>query len=181
MKRSIILLGIAAGLSFISSNLIAATAVSSTADVQFEVTGTCAIDTTSTGTTYAAFNAAYNPGVATINNTTGSVDVTCNDTMPYKVGVDAGLHVNGIQRRLQHTTDATQFIDYMVRTAVDVNWGDTGIATYDATYVPTTTEVVYDGTGNGLAQTLTVKYITQRNAAITGQYSDTLTFVVAWP
>ena len=181
MKRSLILLGVTATMSFISSNLFAAANVTANADVQFEVTGACTIDTASSGTTYGTFNAAYAAGVAT-NSATATIAVDCTIDMPYKLGANVGANNAGTQRQLLHS-NGTDTLNYAVQEGGGTPMGDNLIDVFDSAYVATKADAdALQLTGTGAPAVSNIKYVVSRTGGeITGQYVDTVTFVVAWP
>ena len=183
MKRSLILLGITAGMSFISTNLFAAASVSGTADIQFEITGSCTIDTASAGTTYATFSKVYSAGVSTDSSPITTLSVNCTAGMPYKIGANAGVNFVAEQRKLLHVGDATTTLNYYVKENLGANIGDGSVNSFDTGYTETVASTpALDKTGIGAADVTSLVYVVSRTAGeITGQYTDTMTYVVAWP
>jgi spore coat protein U-like protein len=179
MKSKLLAVSMVAALGGMSSNLYAAPSVSGTASVEFEITGQCTLDTSSAGTTYATFNAPFSAG-ATTDTANATVVVNCTSGMPYKVGANGGNNFGADQRFLASTGGTT--IPYTVKNGA-TEWGDADISVYDNAYFADFSAVnAEDRTGTGAAENITITYeVSRAGGEPTGQYSDTVTFVVAWP
>jgi spore coat protein U-like protein len=178
MKMQRLTLALLAGLGMVSAHTYAATAVENGGiAVQFELAGSCTLDTSAAGTTYATFNAPY--GTATNQSLNATVTVNCTAALPYRVGAKGGNNLVGEQRNLSNGTDT---IPYTVRNGA-TEWGDADISGYDTAYFPDFTTINAESrTGTGADEALTITYeVTLAGTENSGQYSDALTFVVAWP
>ncbi len=104
-------------------------------------------------------------------NATTTIAVTCTNTTPYNVGLDAGLTSGATVSTRQMKGPGTDVLNYGLYqdSTHATNWGST---------VGTDTET---GTGNGSAQSLTVYGQVPANQYVTpGSYSDTITATVTY-
>jgi spore coat protein U-like protein len=103
--------------------------------------------------------------------TTSTISVTCTNTTPYNVGLNAGVATGATVTTRQMTGPSSALLSYALYsdTARSVNWGQT---------VGTDT---VSGTGNGSAQTLTVYgNLAASQYQAPGSYSDTITVTVTY-
>jgi spore coat protein U-like protein len=149
----------------LSSQAQAATATT-TFQSKVIITATCAVAATilDFGTT----------GVIAANlDLTSTINVTCTNTTPYTVAVNQGIMGGGTvtTRKMKVLAANTEAVSYSLfrDAARTLNWG-----------VTAGTDTVA-GTGNGLAQPLTVYGRIPAQAAVTpGTYTDTLTVTVTY-
>ena len=109
----------------------------------------------------------YNGAVA---NSTSTVSVTCTNTTPYNVGLNAGT-ATGATVTTRQMTNGSAVLSYSLTSdsGHSVNWGNT---------VGTNTVA---GTGNGSAQSLTVYGQVAAGQYVTpGAYADTITATVTY-
>jgi spore coat protein U-like protein len=147
----------------LGSPLYAATATS-TMTVQMTITATCLVNSASTlnfGT----------QGVLSANvDQTSTVQVTCTNTTPYNIGLDAGTG-SGATVAARKMTSGANTVNYTLysnstRTTV---WGNTGGPDPGA------------ATGNGAAQSYTVYgRVPPQAAPAPGTYTDTITVTVTY-
>lgn len=178
MQMQRLTLALLAGLGMISTHTYAATAVENAGiAVEFELAGSCTLDTSAAGTTYATFNAPY--GTATNQTLDATVIVNCTNALPYRIGAKGGNNLIGEQRYL---SSGANTLPYTVRNGA-TEWGDADISGYDTAYFPDFTTINAESrTGTGANENLTITYeVTLTGSESSGQYSDSLTFVVAWP
>jgi len=178
MKRLLMALSIAALGMFYSGAANAAFTQTTTAtmNVNMTVTASCSASTT-------AMNFGTGTG-ATALQSTSTITVTCSNGAPYRVDIDKGTANLGpgvdVTTRTMNDGASNTLIYGLYKTnsylAAD-EWGDNG-TTYCTTCVPAVTGLT--GTGNGMAQVLTVYGETQTSMALPlpGAYSDTLTVTV---
>jgi len=141
----------------------AATATS-TFSVQVVLTATCTVSSPSTlnfGT----------QGILSANvDQTTTVSVTCTNTTPYNVGLDAGTG-SGATVATRKLTSGGNTVNYTL-------YSDTGRTTLWGNTVGTDTVA---GTGNGAAQSLTVYgRIPTQSTPAPGTYTDTITVTVTY-
>lgn len=145
----------------VASSASAAT-VTTTVAVTATVQATCLVSATSLGFgTYAGVQV----------DATSTVSVTCTNTTPYNVGLNAGLGTGATVTTRQMTGPATAVLSYSLfqDTARTINWGTT---------VSTDTLA---GTGNGAVQPLTVYGRIPASQFVTpGAYADTITATVTF-
>ena len=151
--------------AFLAAGAQAGTLDSSSFTVQANITGSCTAITPS----ILDFGDITNTtGVS--NNGSGTLQVTCSDTLPYRVAVSYG----------QGGTFGNR---YMANGAVHLNYqlyADSARTQVlgDNTSLPNTH---ITGTGNGSAQTVTIYgQIPAQSTPVTGVYSDTVTATVIW-
>ncbi|MCP4710126.1 MAG: fimbrial major subunit CsuA/B family protein [Planctomycetes bacterium] len=177
-SKLFVAIGAVAALSSLSANLYAG-GTTGAATVQFEIAGQCTLDTTAAGTTYASFNAPFSAGADT-PATNATVTVNCTSGVPYKIGANGGSNFGADQRYL--SDGGANTIPYTIKNGA-TEWGDADISAYDITYFNDFAGInAEDRTGTGAAENITITYeVSRAGGEPTGQYSDTVTFVVAWP
>lgn len=157
-----------AALALTSAAASAATTTSSFT-VQTNVTPACEVSATTL--TFADINPLLNASTATDATTT--ISVTCSNTTPYNVGLNAGTGpsatVTTRKMKIGATTDTLNYALYSDSGRV-TNWGNT---------VGTDTVA---GTGTGLSQSLTVygRVPSGQQTAKVGAYADTITVTVTY-
>jgi len=148
------------GLSTSANAATANTTFSVTATVQ----ATCSIS--ATGLSFGTYTGA-------VNNVSSTITVTCTNTTPYRVGLDAGLATGAtVTTRKMNGSGlaAGQTLSYSLSqdSGHTTNWGNT-----PGTDTPASVN------GNGSAQTSTVYGQIPANQFVTpGSYSDTITATV---
>ena len=165
--KRIAALSVMAALSMGSLGLWSASAAASIATSSFQVTATVLKACTVVASPLAFGN--YSGTVVTANTTIG---VTCTNTTPYNVGLDAGISSGAtVTTRAMTLAGGTATLLYGLYqdSALSKNWGNT---------VGTDTQI---GTGNGRLQTLTVYGQIPANQFPTpGAYADTITATVTY-
>jgi len=141
-------------------------AIAATATTTFSVTATvqatCLISAT---------NLAFGTYTGALNSATSTISVTCTNTSPYNVGLNAGTAVGATVTTRQMTGPAAATLGYALfqDAAHTINWGQT---------VSTDTEA---GTGTGVAQTLTVYgQVAAGQFVAPGAYTDTITATITY-
>ena len=141
-------------------------AVAATANTTFQVTATvvatCLIN---------ANPLPFGNYTGTQTDATSSISVTCTNTTPYNVGLDAGTSTGATvnARKMVGPAGATLGYALFRDAARTQNWGNT---------VGADTQT---GTGNGSAQTLTVFGRIPANAfPVPGGYADTITATITY-
>jgi spore coat protein U-like protein len=144
-----------------STSAVAATSVNTTFAVTATVQSTCIISATAMG---------FGTYVSTAASTSASaITVTCTNTTPYTLGLDAG-QTTGATETTRQMKNGAALLNYALfsdsgRTA---NWGNT-------------TGSWVSGTGNGSAQAITVYGQAAAGQYVTpGAYSDTITATVTY-
>jgi len=104
-------------------------------------------------------------------NRTGEVNVSCNDGVPYAIGLDAGLHYDQANRFM--ADGAGNMLPYRL-TYAGADWGDIAVTdTYPGDPVA--------GVGIGIPEAYTVEAMVFANQnASPGVYTDTVTVTVAF-
>jgi spore coat protein U-like protein len=141
-------------------------AFASTATTTFQVTATIQATCIVSATTMAF--GTYS-GVQV--QTTSTISVTCTNTTPYNVGLNAGTATGATVTTRKMTGPSSALLGYALYSdsARSVNWGQT-VGTDTVT-----------GTGNGSAQTLTVYgNLPASQYQAPGSYSDTITVTVTY-
>lgn len=155
--------GLAAALATgISPSPVVAATSTATFQVSANVTATCLISATN-----LAFG-AYSGAVA---NASSTVSVTCTNTTPYNVGLDAGTSSGSTVATRKMTGPGGALLAYSLSrdSAHTLNWGNT---------VGTDTQT---GSGSGSAQTLTVYGQVAANQFVAaGNYTDTITATITY-
>lgn len=142
-------------------------AVAATATTTFAVTATVQA-TCIVSATPMAFGTYTG---ALLASTTSTVSVTCTNTTPYNVGLNAGLATGATVTARKMTGPAGALLAYSLfsDSARSINWGQT-IGTDTVT-----------GTGNGSAQALTVYgQVAAAQYLAPGAYTDTITATVTY-
>jgi spore coat protein U-like protein len=114
---------------------------------------------------------AFGTYTGLLASTTSTVSVTCTNTTPYNVGLNAGLASGATvtTRKMTGPGSALLGYDLFSDSARTVNWGQT-IGTDTVT-----------GTGNGSAQALTVYgQVAAGQYLAPGAYTDTITATVTY-
>lgn len=160
---------IAAGLGLIGSfamGLPAVPVMAATATSTFQVTATV------TATCLIAANPlAFGAYTGTVSNASTTISVTCTNTTPYNIGLDAGTSSGATVSARKMTGPASATLGYGLfrDSAHTQNWGNT---------IGTDTQT---GTGNGSAQSLTVfGQIAAGQFVAPGSYSDTITATITY-
>jgi spore coat protein U-like protein len=147
----------------LESPLYAATATT-TMTVQMTITATCLVNSAST------LNFGTQGVLSTNVDQTSTVQVTCTNTTPYNIGLDAGTGTGATVATRKLTSGATtvNYTLYSNSTRTTV-WGNTvGTDTVAAT-------------GNGAAQSYTVYgRVPPQAAPAPGTYTDTITVTVTY-
>lgn len=153
-------LAVAGAFCLTSTHALAATATSSFT-VSATVNATCLIN---------AGNLSFGTYTGSTVNATSSISVTCTNTTPYNVGLNAGTASGAtVTTRAMTGTNGTLSYSLYSDSGMTTNWGNT---------VGTDT---VSGTGNGSAQSLTVYgQIPSGQYVAPGSYSDTITATVTY-
>jgi spore coat protein U-like protein len=135
-----------------------------TMTVQMTITATCLVNSASTlnfGT----------QGVLTTNvDQTSTIQVTCTNTTPYNVGLDAGTGT-GATVATRKMTSGANTVNYTL-------YSNSGRTTVWGTTIGTDTVAA---TGNGAAQSYTVYgRVPPQTAPAPGTYTDTITVTVTY-
>lgn len=160
-KRASVMIIALAGAGF------AGTAGAATATANFDVTLTIQADCTITANPLAFGNA----GILNTNlDAQTTVSVTCSNTTPYQVGLNAGLGAGAtVANRLMTGTSSSATVAYQLYqdTARTTVWGNTE-----------GTDTV-GGTGNGAAQSMNVYgRVSSQTTPAPDTYQDTVTATV---
>jgi len=150
--------------------LAAGTAHAATSTTTFNVQITIVADCTVSATT---LNFGSNPGVLVANiDATNTVNVTCTNTTPWAVSLNAGTGVGGTVVLRKMTGPGAATVNYTIyrdagRTQV---WGDGTSGTFTVA-----------GTGSGVAQAQTGNgRVPPQSAPTPGAYLDTVTATVTF-
>jgi len=141
-----------------------AASTTTTFAVQATVTATCTINSAST------LNFGSVGVLASNEDQSSTIQVTCTNTTPYNIGLDAGVGT-GATVAVRKLTSGGATINYSLYTsnAYSTVWGNT---------VGTDTQT---GTGNGSAQSYTVfGRIPPQTSPAPGSYTDTITVTVTY-
>lgn len=144
--------------------LTAAASASATMDLNLTVVSACEVATT--GLAFEIYQGAE-------TESKSEITVTCNHGAPFRVGLDAGLNADGIQRMLSDGNGNA--LPYrLVNDDGDGEWGDEGIGdTYPAPAV--------SGLGDGAPARFVVEgEVLADQLAPSGDYSDTVTVIVSF-
>lgn len=155
---------VAATLGSVALLVSATAAVAATASTTFAVSAT--IQATCT---ISATPLAFGTYTGVVANSTSSLSVTCTNTTPYNVGLNAGTAKGATVTTRQMTGPNSALLNYALfsDTARTLNWGNT---------VGTDTVA---GTGNGSVQAVTVYgTIPAGQYLAPGNYSDTIVATV---
>ena len=158
------LAALAVSLVFASGGAAFAATATTTMTVQVTITATCTINSTST----LNFGSQ---GVLSANvDQTSTIQVTCTNTTPYNIGLDAGTGA-GATVAVRKMTSSGATVNYSL-------YSDSGYTTVWGNTVSTDTVA---GTGNGAAQNYTVYgRIPAQTTPAPGNYSDTITVTVTY-
>ncbi len=140
------------------------------------LTGTCNVNASGIG----GFG-SWPVGHANLSNIPlGSLSVTCNTGLPYKVGMNYGQHYSGGSRQMVKGSDS---IAYTIQSNASVTqWGDNDLNTIESSYTPTyPAAVAVSSVGTSSSQTLYVWGNATLSSAPAGTYQDTVTVTVVWP
>ena len=161
LKMMFALLAAVAMIGMLSAPAFASTATANLG-ISATVPSTCLVSTTAVAFNTYAFAAV---------NATGAVSVTCTNTTPYTVGLDAGKGTGAtVTARLMTVASGTATLSYSLYSdsARSVNWGNS-------------TGAWVSGTGIGSAQSLTVYGTLPASQYVTpGSYSDTVGVTVTY-
>ncbi len=145
--------------------LVPASAFAAVATTTFNVTATvqatCLVNATSLA--FGTYSGAQLDGASTVN-------VTCTNTTPYTVGLDAGTFAGATVTTRRMTGPAAAPLSYSLYSDAGrtTNWGNT-------------TGSWVAGTGNGSAQGISVYgRISAAQYATPGAYTDTITVTVTY-
>ena len=143
--------------------LYAATATS-TMTVQMTITATCLVNSAST------LNFGTQGVLSTNVDQTSTVQVTCTNTTPYNIGLDAGTG-SGATVATRKLTSGANTVNYTL-------YSNSGRTTLWGNTVGTDTVAA---TGNGAAQSYTVYgRVPPQAAPAPGTYTDTITVTVTY-
>jgi spore coat protein U-like protein len=146
------------------ANTSHAASTTSTFAVQVAITATCTINSAST------LNFGTQGVLATNVDQTSTIQVTCTNTTPYNIGLDAGTG-SGATVATRKLTSGGATVNYSL-------YSDSGRATVWGNTVSTDTVA---GTGNGSAQSFTVYgRIPAQTTPAPGNYADTITVTVTY-
>ncbi|MDH5229158.1 MAG: spore coat U domain-containing protein [Gammaproteobacteria bacterium] len=136
--------------------------VSTTMDIMATVASACTVETTPID--FGIYD-------GTESSTTGTIAVTCNQGVAYKVGLNSGMHYDGANRAMANSVGDPLL--YRL-TYIGNDWGDNLVTdTYPADAV--------DGLGAGSPTTYTVDaQVWSNQPAPPGVYTDTVTVTVAF-
>ena len=141
-----------------------AASTTSTFTVQVSITATCTINSAST------LNFGTQGILATNVDQTSTVQVTCTNTTPYNIGLDAGTG-SGATVATRKLTSGGNTVNYTL-------YSDSGRTTVWGNTVSTDTVA---GTGNGSGQNYTVYgRIPAQTTPAPGTYNDTITVTVTY-
>ena len=141
-------------------------AMAATATTTFQVTATVAATCL-----ISATSLAFGSYTGVVANATSTISVTCTNTTPYNVGLDAGTASGATVTTRKMTGPASALLNYALYrdSAHTLNWGNT---------VGTDTQ---SGTGSGSAQSLTVYgQVAASQFVAPGSYTDTITATVSY-
>jgi spore coat protein U-like protein len=145
----------------LATNVANATTINASVAVSATVVATCTI---------TANPLAFGNYTGVVNNASSILSVTCTNTTPYNVGLDAGT-----------TSGATVTNRSMVNGAVKLNYKLTKDSGYTTNWGNTVGTDTTAGTGSGSAQSLTIYGQIPASQYVTpGSYSDTVTASVIY-
>lgn len=119
----------------------------------------------------SATNLAFGAYTGAVANASSTVSVTCTNTTPYTVGLDAGTSTGSTVTTRKMTGPRGALLAYSLSrdSAHSLNWGNT---------VGTDTQ---SGSGNGSAQSLTVfGQVAANQFVAAGNYIDTITATITY-
>jgi len=141
------------------------------------ITGTCTMD--SSGMT--GFGAWPQDAANLTNVALGVLTVNCTAGMNYRLGINKGLNWNAGKRQMANDGN---YVPYLLWTNASgtTEWGDTGLAAIEGTYIETHPASAQFGTGTGNPQNFFIwGDALIENAEIAGIYSDTVLMTIVWP
>ena len=110
-------------------------------------------------------------GSTTVVNATGTFSVICTNGSAYTLSMDKGANGSSISNREMKVTAGTATMSYQI-------YQDSG---HTIVFGDGTTGSTLAGTGNGLAQVITVYgQIPSQNVGTTGLYTDTVNITVTY-
>jgi spore coat protein U-like protein len=130
--------------------------------------------TISAGCTVAGGNVAFgtHPSLLSAIDQTGTFAVTCTNTTPYTISLNAGANGGSVTtRRMRGGATNSEFVDYAFfsNAGRTTNWGQT---------IGTDTVA---GTGNGAAQTVTIYgRVPAQTIGSAGNYTDTVVVTITY-
>jgi len=149
-------------LGIASTPASASTTVTTTFGVSATVQSTCLISATAL---------AFGTYTGAVANSTSTVSVTCTNTTPYNVSLNAGTATGATVTTRKMTGPSSATLNYAMysNSGMTTNWGQT-IGTDTVT-----------GTGNGSSQAITVYGQVPAGQYVTpGSYADTITATVTY-
>jgi len=167
MQGSVLLVGLA--LALLARQAMAATPVTTTFPVTATITSACTVSGSALN-----FGSAIDPLSSTTPlDATSTVTVTCSNTTPYTVSLNAGANAGGSSnfstRTMKSGSDTLAYQLYLDAGRATV-WGD-GTASSSAR----------NGTGSGSAQSLTVYgRLPSLANVVPGAYTDTVTVTISY-
>jgi len=147
-----------------NSSAEAATAVGS-----FSVTITITVQCAVSNATTMAFPST---GLLSASvNQTSSFTVTCTNTTPYSIGLDAGANASGAQRRMRGGVANSEYVGYNLYSdaARTTPWGNSSGTMVNGT-----------GAGAGVGYTIYGQVPAQATPSPGANYSDTVTITVIY-
>jgi spore coat protein U-like protein len=165
-RRRVALTGVLTAACLLQSvELPLATTATSTFTVSITLVATCTVNSAST------LNFGNSVGILNVNvDQTSTISVTCSDTTPYDVGLDAGT-ASGATVTTRKMTSGGATVSYALysNNGRTTNWGNT-VSTDTVT-----------ATGNGNAQSYTVYgRVPPQTTPAPGTYTDTITVTVTY-
>lgn len=159
----------AAVVGFLALGLATTPAFATTATITFNVTANVA-----TNCTVSATALGFGSYTGAVNSAQSTVTVTCTNTTPYTVGLDAGKFTTGSVTNRQMSPTGTP-------TAGGLLYGLFSNGTWTTNWGNTLATNWVIGTGNGAAQALTVYgQIPAAQFVTPGSYTDTITATVTY-
>ena len=147
-------------------SLTASTSTSATATI----TSNCNIST-------SALNFGSTSLLSGNVDATGTINVQCNNTLPYSLGLNNGSNASGSQRRMKQGT--TNFVNYDLYT--DAGRTSAWTTTTSATSCTGGTSTCITDTGTGVSQPITVYgRVPSQSSALPGSYADTVLVTVTF-
>ena len=149
-------------LGLASTSASATTTVTTTFGVSATVQSTCLISATAL---------AFGTYTGAVDNATSTVSVTCTNTTPYNVSLNAGTSTGATVTTRKMTGPSSALLNYSLfsNSGMTTSWGNT-IGTDTVT-----------GTGNGSSQAITVYGQIPASQYVTpGSYADTITATVTY-
>ena len=155
---------LAACLLMASGNALSAATSTTTMTVQMTITATCTVNSAAT------LNFGTVGVLASNTDQTSTIQVTCTNTTPYNIGLDAGTG-SGATVATRKLTSGGATVNYTL-------YSDSGRTTVWGNTVGTDTLA---GTGNGTGQNYTVYgRIPTQSTPAPGNYADTITVTVTY-